>query len=180
MAFSLINLASDIGPNGTAVIAILVPYLPALAREGQDVYDGFIKHLIDGKTDMIQHDNQGLYEGLPNPFEATRYHSLVIQPDTLSDEFAISAWSTAPDGQLEIMGIRHKTLPLFGVNLSGFTMGTLGYRLDWRISDFWSGGEYGPEAGFLSVVAVPLLGFALWKAPVKTQRPFLLREGDEA
>ena len=70
---------------------------------------------MHGKTDMIQHDNQGLYEGLPNPFEATRYHSLVIQPDTLSDEFTITAWSNAPDGTLEIMGIQHKHDPLFGV-----------------------------------------------------------------
>jgi anthranilate synthase/aminodeoxychorismate synthase-like glutamine amidotransferase len=71
--------------------------------------------LMHGKTDMIRHDNKGLYEGLPNPFEATRYHSLVIQPDTLSDEFTITAWSNAPDGTLEIMGIEHKQYPLFGV-----------------------------------------------------------------
>ena len=71
--------------------------------------------LMHGKTDMIQHNSQGLYEGLPNPFEATRYHSLVIQPDTLSDEFTITAWSNAPDGTLEIMGIQHKHDPLFGV-----------------------------------------------------------------
>ena len=71
--------------------------------------------LMHGKTDMIHHDGRGLYEGLPNPFEATRYHSLVIQPDTLSAEFEVSAWSDAPDGQREIMGIRHKRLPVFGV-----------------------------------------------------------------
>lgn len=71
--------------------------------------------LMHGKTDMIQHDNRDLYEGLPNPFEATRYHSLVIQPNTLSDEFDVCAWSHAPDGTLEIMGIRHKRFPLFGV-----------------------------------------------------------------
>jgi anthranilate synthase component 2 len=71
--------------------------------------------LMHGKTDMIQHDNRGFYEGLPNPFQATRYHSLVIKPDTLSDEFDVCAWSTAPDGTLEIMGLRHKTFPLFGV-----------------------------------------------------------------
>ena len=56
--------------------------------------------LMHGKTDMIQHDGQGLYEGIPNPFEATRYHSLVIQPDTLSDQFTMTAWSNAPDGEL--------------------------------------------------------------------------------
>ncbi|MGA2619197.1 MAG: aminodeoxychorismate/anthranilate synthase component II [Thermoguttaceae bacterium] len=71
--------------------------------------------LMHGKTDMIHHDDRGLCEGLPNPFEATRYHSLVIQPDTLSDEFDLAAWSHAPDGTLEIMGIRHKRFPLFGV-----------------------------------------------------------------
>ena len=71
--------------------------------------------LMHGKTDMIQHNNSGLYEGLPNPFEATRYHSLVIQPDTLSGEFAVTAWSNAPDGTLEIMGIQHKRHPVFGV-----------------------------------------------------------------
>jgi anthranilate synthase/aminodeoxychorismate synthase-like glutamine amidotransferase len=71
--------------------------------------------LMHGKTDMIHHDGRGLLEGLPNPFEATRYHSLVIRPDTLSDEFEISAWSRTPEDELEIMGIRHKRFPLFGV-----------------------------------------------------------------
>lgn len=71
--------------------------------------------LMHGKTDMIQHDGRDLYEGLPNPFQATRYHSLVIQPDTLPADFEVSAWSTAPDGQLEIMGVRHKRFALFGV-----------------------------------------------------------------
>jgi anthranilate synthase component 2 len=71
--------------------------------------------LMHGKTDDIHHDGQGLFAGLPNPFVATRYHSLVIQPDTLSDEFIASAWSDAPDGVREIMGIRHKKYPLYGV-----------------------------------------------------------------
>jgi anthranilate synthase component 2 len=71
--------------------------------------------LMHGKTDMIYHDDQDLYHGLPNPFQATRYHSLVIQPDTLPDEFEVCAWSTAPNGRREIMGIRHKRFSLFGV-----------------------------------------------------------------
>jgi anthranilate synthase component 2 len=70
---------------------------------------------MHGKTDQIHHDNRVLFEGLENPFTATRYHSLVIQPDTLPDEFEVSAWSNAPDGSREIMGIRHKQFPLFGV-----------------------------------------------------------------
>jgi len=72
------------------------------------------KNLMHGKTDQIFHDNQGLFRGLPNPMIATRYHSLVIKDDTLSDEFEVSAWANEPDGTREIMGIRHKSLPLFG------------------------------------------------------------------
>jgi anthranilate synthase/aminodeoxychorismate synthase-like glutamine amidotransferase len=71
--------------------------------------------LMHGKTDEIHHDNRGFYEGLQNPFIATRYHSLVIQPNTLPAEFEVCAWSDAPGGTREIMGIRHKQWPLFGV-----------------------------------------------------------------
>lgn len=73
------------------------------------------KHLMHGKTDSIYHDDKGLFRGLPNPFTATRYHSLVIQPDTLSDQFAMSAWANAPDGGVEIMAIRHKRYSLEGL-----------------------------------------------------------------
>ena len=70
---------------------------------------------VHGKTDKIYHDDGGLLEGLPNPFLAARYHSLVIDPATLPGEFEVCAWSNAPDGGREIMGIRHRRFPLFGV-----------------------------------------------------------------
>jgi anthranilate synthase/aminodeoxychorismate synthase-like glutamine amidotransferase len=73
------------------------------------------KRLMHGKVDHIHHDGSGLFAGLPNPFPATRYHSLVIEPGTLSGEFVINAWSELPGGEREIMGIRHQRLPLFGV-----------------------------------------------------------------
>jgi anthranilate synthase/aminodeoxychorismate synthase-like glutamine amidotransferase len=73
------------------------------------------KRLMHGKVDSIYHDNQALFEGLENPLQATRYHSLVIQPDTLNPDFIVSAWSDAPDGQREIMAIRHRQQPLFGL-----------------------------------------------------------------
>ena len=69
------------------------------------------KKLMHGKTSMIKHTNEDLFKGIENPFEATRYHSLVIDPPTLSSEFKITAW-TDDD---EIMGIKHKTLSLWGV-----------------------------------------------------------------
>ena len=67
--------------------------------------------IMHGKTSLIHHDGQGVYRGLPNPFEATRYHSLVIRPGTLPDAFDVVAWTD----QGEIMGIRHKSYPLEGV-----------------------------------------------------------------
>jgi anthranilate synthase component 2 len=73
------------------------------------------KRLMHGKTDWIHHDNRALFEGLENPLQATRYHSLVIQPDTLNADFIVCAWSDAPDGSREIMAIRHRAHPLFGL-----------------------------------------------------------------
>ena len=73
------------------------------------------KQLMHGKTDTIHHDGKGLFKGLPNPFVATRYHSLVIQPDTLNPDFEVTAWADAPDGDREIMGIRHKQFAIEGL-----------------------------------------------------------------
>ena len=71
--------------------------------------------LMHGKTDWIRHHSGPLLEGLDNPFQATRYHSLLIQPDTLPDELEVTAWCEAPDGQREIMAICHREFPLFGL-----------------------------------------------------------------
>jgi membrane protease YdiL (CAAX protease family) len=70
-------------------------------------------------------------------------------------------------------------LPLFGVNLSGFTMEVTGYALHWKIGSLWSGGAYGPEGGILTSGVTVLLFIYLWKAPVRPQVPFLLRDAGE-
>lgn len=67
--------------------------------------------LMHGKTSMIYHDGKTIYEGLPNPFEATRYHSLVIKKETLPSCLEITAWTD----QDEIMGVRHKEFIVEGV-----------------------------------------------------------------
>ena len=67
--------------------------------------------LMHGKTDQIHHDGKAIYAGIPNPFTATRYHSLIIRQGTLPADYEITAW-TKDD---EIMGVRHKTWPLEGV-----------------------------------------------------------------
>lgn len=68
------------------------------------------------------------------------------------------------------------TLPLFGANLSGFTMDVTGYALQWKIGALWSGGAYGPEGGLLTSAIVVALLFFLHRAPIQQQDAFLLRE----
>ncbi|MFC0473781.1 aminodeoxychorismate/anthranilate synthase component II [Robertmurraya beringensis] len=69
------------------------------------------ERLMHGKTSLMYHDGKTIFEGLPNPFPATRYHSLIVKRDTLPDCFEISAWTK----EGEIMAIRHKELPVEGV-----------------------------------------------------------------
>lgn len=71
--------------------------------------------LMHGKVDQIHHDGSTLFDGLVNPFQATRYHSLVIKPDTLPRELKMTAWSDAPSGEREIMAVEHRSEPLFGL-----------------------------------------------------------------
>jgi len=68
--------------------------------------------LMHGKTSEIRHDGKGVYKGLPNPFVATRYHSLIVDPDGLDPDFEHTAWTT---DQEELMGIRSRTHPTEGV-----------------------------------------------------------------
>jgi para-aminobenzoate synthetase component 2 len=63
--------------------------------------------LMHGKTSPVHHDNRGVFKGLPNPFEATRYHSLLVRRETLPEVLEVSAWTA----EGEIMGLRHKALP---------------------------------------------------------------------
>ncbi len=71
--------------------------------------------LMHGKTDRIHHTGSGLFAGVSNPLVATRYHSLVIRPDSLSPEYELVAWANDPDGHREIMAIAHRRYPTFGL-----------------------------------------------------------------
>jgi anthranilate synthase component 2 len=70
--------------------------------------------LMHGKTDRIYHDDRGFFAGLPNPFVATRYHSLVIDPPSLPDCLEVTSWTTDLRGNRIIMGVRHKSAKLEG------------------------------------------------------------------
>ncbi|MAV76614.1 MAG: anthranilate/aminodeoxychorismate synthase component II [Actinobacteria bacterium TMED172] len=72
--------------------------------------------VMHGKTSMMHHNDGGVFSGLDQPFEATRYHSLVVDKDSLPDCFEMTAWTQHDDGTVdEIMGLRHKTLAVEGV-----------------------------------------------------------------
>ncbi|WP_299879431.1 aminodeoxychorismate/anthranilate synthase component II [uncultured Cocleimonas sp.] len=74
------------------------------------------KEIMHGKTSDIYHKGTGIFKGLPNPFKATRYHSLVIEKETLPDSLEVIAWTQDDNGELdEIMGVRHKELAIEGV-----------------------------------------------------------------
>ena len=71
---------------------------------------------MHGKTSMIYHDNTGVFKDLSNPFEATRYHSLVIEQSSLPDSLQVNAWTQNEDGSMdEIMGVRHQQHAIEGV-----------------------------------------------------------------
>jgi anthranilate synthase/aminodeoxychorismate synthase-like glutamine amidotransferase len=83
-----------------------------------EVYGGTIvraPELVHGKTSRMHHDGDGVFAGLANPFEATRYHSLVLDPGTVPVELVVTATCRAADGTDLIMGLRHRDLPVEGV-----------------------------------------------------------------
>ena len=74
------------------------------------------KSIMHGKTSQVYHHDTGVFKGLSNPFTATRYHSLVVEQATIPDCLEITAWTQGEDGKIdEIMGVRHRTLDIEGV-----------------------------------------------------------------
>ncbi|MFH8593226.1 aminodeoxychorismate/anthranilate synthase component II [Streptomyces rimosus] len=76
---------------------------------------GRAPELLHGKTSLVSHEGAGVFKGLPTPFTATRYHSLAVQPGTVPDEMVVTAW-TGDDAETGVaMGLRHRELPVEGV-----------------------------------------------------------------
>lgn len=83
-----------------------------------EVYGGDVRRagrLMHGKTSMVYHDGEGVFQGLPNPFEATRYHSLVVPEASVPESFEVTAWTNDEGFEREVMGLRHRDFPVHGV-----------------------------------------------------------------
>ena len=96
-------------PEGLAILGVCLGHQAIGQAYGGDVVRA--KSIMHGKTSQIHHADKGLFKGLPNPFTATRYHSLAVDRATLPDDLEVTAWTK--DG--EIMGFQHRTRPVFGV-----------------------------------------------------------------
>jgi anthranilate synthase/aminodeoxychorismate synthase-like glutamine amidotransferase len=73
------------------------------------------RNIMHGKTSTVMHDNKSIFQGLPMPMTATRYHSLIVEEKNLPAELEVSAWTTEKDGSRTIMGLRHRHYPVEGV-----------------------------------------------------------------
>lgn len=89
------------------------------------------KSVMHGKNSMIRHGAQGVFHGLPDPLDVTRYHSLIVEADSLPDELEVTAWTQTVDDRVEeIMGIRHRTLDVQGVQFHPESiMSQMGHKL---------------------------------------------------
>jgi para-aminobenzoate synthetase component 2 len=130
------------GPGTPAAAGVSIPIVKAVMDSGQPLFGVCLGHqaiaeamgatvthadeLMHGKTSQIEHDDSGFYDGVPQPFTATRYHSLAIVNSTVPDELVVTSRTSGG----VIMGVRHAELPIFGVQFhpeSVLTEG--GYRM---------------------------------------------------
>jgi anthranilate synthase/aminodeoxychorismate synthase-like glutamine amidotransferase len=131
------------GPCTPAEAGILVPLIRHMAGKvpilgvclgHQAIGEAFggdvirARNLMHGKTSKVDHDGKGVFAGLPTPLTCTRYHSLIVAEDTLPAELEITARTPEQDGASIIMGLRHRTLPVEGVQFHPESVLTEGGR----------------------------------------------------
>ena len=108
-----VDVIRELGQD-TPVLGVCLGHQSIGQAYGGDVVRA--KTIMHGKTSRIRHEGRGVFAGLPDAYEATRYHSLVVARDTLPDSLEVTAWTENPDGSFEeIMGLRHREHPVEGV-----------------------------------------------------------------
>jgi anthranilate synthase/aminodeoxychorismate synthase-like glutamine amidotransferase len=131
------------GPCTPADAGILIPLIRQMAGKApilgvclghQAIGEAFggdvvrARNLMHGKVSPVQHDGKGVFSGLPTPLTCTRYHSLIVDEKTLPAELEVSARTSERDGTSVIMGLRHKSLPIEGVQFHPESVLTEGGR----------------------------------------------------
>ena len=108
-----LDVLRELGPR-TPILGVCLGHQSlGQAYGGKVIRAGRIMH---GKTSRIRHEGKGVFSGLPDGYEATRYHSLVVEKDSLPDCLEVTAWTENDDGSVEeIMGLRHREHPVQGV-----------------------------------------------------------------
>jgi anthranilate synthase/aminodeoxychorismate synthase-like glutamine amidotransferase len=86
------------------------------------------QQLMHGKTSAVEHDGKGVFQGLPTPLTCTRYHSLIVEEESLPAELTVTARTTSPNGESVIMGLRHRSLAVEGVQFHPESVLTEGGR----------------------------------------------------
>ena len=108
-----VDVIRELGPR-TPLLGVCLGHQSLGQAFGGDVVRA--KTIMHGKTSRIRHEGRGVFAGLPDAYEATRYHSLVVSRDSLPDCLEITAWTDLDDGGFdEIMGLRHREHPVEGV-----------------------------------------------------------------
>ena len=153
LALDPVAIVISPGPCTPREAGISVPLVRAAAAAGvpllgvclghQSIGEAFggrvvrAERLMHGKTTMVAHSGHPVFEGLPSPFEAMRYHSLVVSPEAFPAELEITAWSADRTPGHEIMGLSHRSLPIYGVQFHPESVGTIhGKRI---LSNFLAG-----------------------------------------
>ena len=153
LALDPVAIVISPGPCTPREAGISVPLVRAAAAAGvpllgvclghQSIGEAFggqvvrAERLMHGKTTMVAHGGHPVFEGLPSPFEAMRYHSLVVSPEAFPAELEITAWSSDRTPGHEIMGLSHRSLPIYGVQFHPESVGTIhGKRI---LSNFLAG-----------------------------------------
>jgi anthranilate synthase component II len=117
-----VALVRAAGESGIPVLGVCLGHQAIGEAFGGDVVRA--DRLMHGKTTEVEHLGRGVFEGVPSPLTVMRYHSLVIQPDSVPDELEVTAWSGDRPRGREIMGVRHRRLPVEGVQFHPESVGT--------------------------------------------------------
>ncbi|WP_115575986.1 anthranilate synthase component II [Xanthomonas campestris] len=108
-----LQLIEQLGPT-TPILGVCLGHQSIGQVYGGDVIRA--GNIMHGKTSPIRHEGKGVFAGLPDSYQATRYHSLVVDKTTLPPDLEVTAWTENPDGSMEeIMGLRHRKFPVEGV-----------------------------------------------------------------